>query len=55
MNEFATVGQNGAVLFWLLDETKQQVTLNVNSFFISLSYAKFHNFLFYVLTSITSS
>ena len=32
MNEFATVGQNGSVLFWLLDETKQQVALNVGLF-----------------------
>ena len=33
MNEFATVGQNGTVLFWLLDETKQQITLNVRFLF----------------------
>ncbi|XP_065066075.1 WD repeat-containing protein 90-like [Rhopilema esculentum] len=30
MNEFATVGQNGSVLFWLLDETKQQAFLNIH-------------------------
>ena len=30
MNEFATVGQNGSVLFWLLDETKRQAVLNVS-------------------------
>ena len=32
MNEFTTVGQNGSVLFWLLDETKTQAVLNVRFF-----------------------
>ena len=31
MNEFATVGQNGSVLFWMLDETKKSVGLNVSN------------------------
>ncbi|XP_013393033.1 WD repeat-containing protein 90-like [Lingula anatina] len=30
MNEFVTVGQNGSVLFWLLDETGADVVLNVH-------------------------
>ena len=28
-NEFCSVGQDGSVLFWLLDETGDQMTLNV--------------------------
>lgn len=28
-NEFASVGQHGSVLFWLLDETSEKLTLNV--------------------------
>ena len=28
-NEFASVGQDGSVLFWLLDETGEKLTLNV--------------------------
>ena len=28
VNEFASVGQNGSVLFWLLDETGSECTLN---------------------------
>lgn len=30
VNEFATVGQNSTVLFWLLDETTTDVCLNVH-------------------------
>lgn len=30
VNEFASVGQNGTVLFWLLDETTSDVCLNVH-------------------------
>ena len=30
MNEFASVGQNGTVLFWLLDETTTNICLNVH-------------------------
>ena len=30
VNEFASVGQNGTVLFWLLDETTTDVCLNVH-------------------------
>ena len=30
VNEFASVGQNGSVLFWLLDETGNDVSLNVH-------------------------
>ena len=29
-NEFASVGDNGTLLFWLLDETQVNVTLNVH-------------------------
>ncbi|CAH3162897.1 unnamed protein product [Porites lobata] len=29
-NEFASVGQDGSVLFWLLDETGEKLTLNVH-------------------------
>ncbi|PFX32008.1 WD repeat-containing protein 90 [Stylophora pistillata] len=29
-NEFSSVGQDGSVLFWLLDETGDQMTLNVH-------------------------
>lgn len=28
-NEFTSVGQDGSVLFWLLDETGEKMTLNV--------------------------
>ena len=30
MNEFSSVGQNGTVLFWLLDETATNICLNVH-------------------------
>ena len=30
VNEFASVGQNGTVLFWLLDETTTNICLNVH-------------------------
>lgn len=30
VNEFATVGQNGTLLFWLLDETTNDICLNVH-------------------------
>ena len=30
MNEFVTVGQNGSILFWLLDETQANASLNVH-------------------------
>jgi hypothetical protein len=30
VNEFASVGQNGTLLFWLLDETGTDVALNVH-------------------------
>lgn len=30
VNEFASVGQNGTVLFWLLDETTSNICLNVH-------------------------
>lgn len=30
VNEFVSVGQGGSVLFWLLDETKNNVCLNVH-------------------------
>ncbi|XP_069124737.1 WD repeat-containing protein 90-like isoform X4 [Argopecten irradians] len=30
VNEFASVGENGTVLFWLLDETTSEVCLNVH-------------------------
>lgn len=30
VNEFASVGANGTVLFWLLDETSSEVCLNVH-------------------------
>ena len=30
VNEFASVGGNGTVLFWLLDETGSSVNLNVH-------------------------
>lgn len=30
-NEFVSVGQNGSVLFWLLDETGGSISLNVSS------------------------
>ncbi|KAL3876292.1 hypothetical protein ACJMK2_034157, partial [Sinanodonta woodiana] len=30
VNEFASVGRNGAVLFWLLDETSNNISLNVH-------------------------
>ena len=29
-NEFTSVGQDGSVLFWLLDETGDKMTLNVS-------------------------
>lgn len=29
-NEFTCVGQDGSVLFWLLDETGDKMTLNVS-------------------------
>lgn len=28
-NEFTSVGQDGSVLFWLLDDTGEKMTLNV--------------------------
>ena len=31
VNEFVSVGQNGTVLFWLLDETSGTVGLNVST------------------------
>ena len=30
VNEFSSVGQNGTVLFWLLDETATNICLNVH-------------------------
>lgn len=30
VNEFTSVGQDGSVLFWLLDETGDKMTLNVS-------------------------
>lgn len=30
VNEFVSVGQDGSVLFWLLDETKNNACLNVH-------------------------
>ena len=30
VNEFVSVGDNGTVLFWLLDETGHEVALNVH-------------------------
>ena len=30
VNEFSSVGQNGTILFWLLDETGEEVSLNVH-------------------------
>lgn len=29
-NEFATVGEGGTVLFWLLDETHEKFSLNIH-------------------------
>ena len=30
VNEFVSVGENGTILFWLLDETGAEVNLNVH-------------------------
>jgi len=40
-NEFASVGQDGSVLFWLLDETGEKVTLNVR--FCGCSFCAAHD------------